>query len=180
MGIVEPAGLWSRVGQRCQQPGVSSVLVSISVLGGLAVTLATEIGLRVFNTEWSPVFGYSARPESEGAHFALLWFALALAPWAQAAVGALLLPFYRRPRQWLAAFAVFVIGTVPLYVAGLSLLLLPGILLVSVAFFISFVWWTTGARELLGVPHGEAIEFVTMTVLGTSSALFVCSTAFPF
>jgi hypothetical protein len=91
-----------------------------------------------------------------------------------------LLPFYRRRRQWLAAFAVFVIGAVPLYVAGLSLLLLPGILLVLVAFFISFVWWTTGARELLGVPHGEAIEFVTMTVLGTSSALFVCSTAFPF
>jgi len=179
MGIVEPAGLWSRVAQRCRRPGVSSLLLLISVLGALAVTMASEIGVRVFNTQWDPVLGYSARPEPEGSHFALLWFELALAPWVQAVAGALLLPFYQRPRRWTAAFAVFVVGTVPLYVAGLSLLLLPGILLVCVAFFISFVWWATGARELLGVPHGEAIEFVTVTVLCTSSALVVSSTAFP-
>ena len=152
----------------------------ISLLGAFAMALATETGVRVFNTEWSPVFGYSARPHSEALHFALLWLALALAPWFQAAVGALLLPFYRRPRRWLNAFAVFVVGTIPVYVAGLSLLLLPGILLVMVAFFVSFAWWTIGAHELLEVPHAEVIEFVTMTLLGASSALFLGSTAFPF
>lgn len=180
MPILEPAGLWDRVARRCQQRGVIGVLVLISVFGALAMTLAAETGVRVFNTEWNPVFGYSARPGSEGAHFALLWLALALAPWFQAAVGVMLLPFYQRPRRWLTAFAVFVVGTIPVYVAGLSLLLLPGILLVVVAFFVSFAWWSAGARELLGVPHGEAIEFVTMTLLGTSSALFLGSTAFPF
>jgi len=150
------------------------------MVGALGVALAAETGVRVFNAEWHPVLGYSARPDREGTRFALLWLALVLAPFAQAAVGCLLLPLYRRPRRWREALAVFVVGTVPLYVAGLSLVLLPGILLVLVAFFVSFVWWTAGACELLGVPRGEGIEFVTVTLLGASSALFLCSTAFPF
>jgi hypothetical protein len=57
---------------------------------------------------------------------------------------------------------------------------LPGILLVLVAFFVSLVWWSTGARKLLAVPLAEAPEFVTITVLAASSALFLCSTALPF
>jgi len=87
---------------------------------------------------------------------------------------------YGRKPFYLFAIVVFVVGSVPLYVAGLSLLLLPGILVVLVAFFISIAWWTTGAYELLEVPRGEGAEFVTVSLLGASSALFVCSTAFPF
>ena len=152
----------------------------IPVVGALGVATAAEIGVRVFNTAWHPVFGYSARPDIEGSRVRLLWLALALAPLIQAAVSVMILPLYRLRRRWREALSVAVVGTIPLYVGGLALVLLPGLLLVLLASFVSFVWWSTGARELLEVPREETIEFVTVTVLGSSSALFLGSTAFPF
>lgn len=180
MSLIEPEGLWERVRRHCEHDGALLPLVLIPLAGALGVALAAEVGVRLFNTEWNPVLGYSARPDNEGARVGLLWLALALAPFVQAVVGTLVLPLYRRPRRWRTTLAVFVVGAVPLYVAGLSLVLLPGILLVFVAFFLSVAWWTTGACELLEVPRGEGGEFVTVTLLGASSALFLCSTAFPF
>ena len=180
MSLLEPEGLWDRVRRRCERDDALLLLLLIPLAGALGVALAAEAGVRLFNTEWNPVLGYSARPDNEGSRVGLLWLALALAPFVQAVVGTLVLPLYRRPRRWRTTLAVFVVGSVPLYVAGLSLLLLPGILVVLVAFFISIAWWTAGAYELLEVPRGEGAEFVTVSLLGASSALFLCSTAFPF
>lgn len=180
MSIFEPEGLWNAVRQRMVRPGAVGWLLLIPIVGGLAVAIAAETGVRVFSTEWNSVFGYSARPDTDGARVRLLWIALALAPFVQAAVGLLILPLYGKRRRARAMLAVAVIGTIPLYVTGLSLVLLPGILLVLVAFFVSFVWWNTGACQLLDVPRAEGPEFVTVMVLGASSALFLCSTAFPF
>ena len=168
------------VRERTARPGAIGWLLLIPVVGALGDAAAAEIGVRVFNTEWNPVFGYSARPDIEGSRVRLLWVALALAPLVQAAVGAMILPLYRLRRQWRAALAVAVVGTVPLYVAGLALIVLPGIFLLLLAFFVSCVWWTTGARELLEVPPAETLEFVTVTLLASSSAIFLASIAFPF
>jgi hypothetical protein len=180
LSLFEPEGLWQAVRERIAQRSAFAWLLLVPIVGGLAVALAAETGVRVFNTEWSPVFGYSARPDDDGARLRLLWVGLASAPWVQAAVGGMILPLYGVPRRWLVALAVAVVGTVPLYVAGLALILLPGIMLVLLAFSVSFVWWTTGACELLDVPRGESTEFVTVTVFASSSVLFLCSTAFTF
>jgi hypothetical protein len=180
LNLIEPEGLWQTVRERMDRPGAAGWLLLIPVVGALGVAAAAEIGVRVFNTEWNPVFGYSARPDTEGQRFRLLWAALALAPFAQGAVGAMILPLYRLRRRWRAAIAVAVVGTLPLYVAGLALIALPGIFFVLLAFFVSFVWWTTGARELLEVPPAETLEFVTVTLLASNSAIFLGSTAFPF
>lgn len=180
MNLFEPEGLWRAVQARIDRPGAVGWLLLIPLVGGLAVAIAADTGVRVFTTEWNPVIGYSARPDDDGARLRLLWAGLALAPIAQAAAAVLILPLYGRPRRVRAALAVAVVGTVPLYVAGLSLVLLPGILLVLVAFFVSFVWWSTGACQLLGVPRAEGPEFVTVMLLAASSALFLASTAFPF
>jgi hypothetical protein len=180
LSIFEPEGLWDAVAERLQRPGAMAWLLLVPVVGGLAVGAAAELGVRIFNAEWNPVFGYSARPDREGARLRLLWGALALAPFVQAAAGIAILPFYRAPRRWAAALAVAVIGTIPLYVAGMALIVLPGIIIVLGAFFVSFVWWSIGACQLLQVPAGEGAEFVTVTVLASSSMLFLCSTAFPF
>ena len=145
MSLLEPEGLWDRVRRRCERDDALLLLLLIPLAGALGVALAAEAGVR-------------------------LWLALALAPFVQALVATLVLPLYRRPRRWRTTLAVFVVGAVPLYVAGLSLLLLPGILLVLVAFFISIAWWTAGAHELLEVPRGEGAEFVTVSLLGASSA----------
>jgi hypothetical protein len=179
LNVFEPVGLWDAVRERIAHPGALSWLVLIPVIGALAVGIAAETGVRVFNTEWHAVFGYSARPDADGSRFRALWFALALTPYLQGSVGALLLPMYGRPRRWRAAIAVTVVGSVPLYLAGLAMVLLPGIILVMGAFFVSFVWWVNGARELLDVPHSETTEFVTVTLIGSSTVVFLLAGALP-
>lgn len=155
-------------------------LFLIPVVGGFAVAVAAEVGVRVFDSEWNAVFGYSARPDLEGSRFRLLWAALALAPLVQGFVGASLLGFYSQRRRWRAALAVAVIGTVPLYVTGLAMVFLPGIVIVLGGFCVSVVWWATGARDLLGVPASESAEYVVAMLFVSSAVLMLFSTLFPF
>jgi hypothetical protein len=179
LNVFEPDGLWDAVSERLARPGVPGWLALIPVVGALAVAIAAETGVRVFNTEWHAVFGYSARPDADGSRFRTLWVALALAPYLQGVVGALLLPMYGRIRRWRAAITVAIVGSVPLYIAGLTMVWLPGIILVLGAFFVSFVWWVIGARELLEVPHSEATEFVTVTLMGSTAAMLLLTAALP-
>ena len=179
MNLLEPPGLWQKVRQHLAVPGAVGWLLAIAVVGAFGVTVAAEIGVRIFNTEWSQTFGYSARPDAEGTRSRMLWLALALAPLFQALVGVMILPLYGLERRWREAIGVAVVGTIPLYAAGLALVVLPGILIVLFAYFISFAWWTSGVRELLGVSRADAFEFVTVTVLASGVALLVCSVAAP-
>ena len=91
-----------------------------------------------------------------------------------------MLGFYSQPRRWSAALAVAVVGAVPVYVSGLAMVLLPGIVLVLVGFCVSLVWWATGARSLLGVPAPDCAEFVVATLIVAGAALMLLSTLFPF
>jgi hypothetical protein len=180
LSLLEPDALWQTVQQRLQRPGALGWLLMIPVVGGFGVALAADVGVRVFDSEWSAVFGYTARPDVDGARFRMLWAALALAPLLQGAVGALLLGFYSQPRRWRAALAVAVVGTVPVYVSGLAMVLLPGIVIVLIGFCASVVWWATGARDLLGVPAPECAEFVVATLFVVAAALMLFSTLFAF
>ncbi len=180
MSLLEPDTLWQTVRQRVARPGLLGWLLLIPVVGGFAVALAAEVGVRVFNSEWNAVFGYAARPDVGGVRFRALWAALALAPLLQGVVGAMLLGFYSQPRRWRASLAVAVVGAVPLYVAGLAMVVLPGIVLVLAGFGVSLVWWATGARDLLGVTASESAEFVAAVLLVSSAALMLFSTLFPF
>lgn len=180
MNLLEPEALWQAVQRRLQRPGAIGWLLMIPVAGGFGVALAAAVGVRVFNSEWSAVFGYTARPDVEGARFAMLWAALALAPLVQGAVGAALLGFYQQPRRWRAALAVAVVGAVPVYLSGLAMVLLPGIVIVLVGFGVSVVWWATGARDLLGVAASDTAEFVVATLFVAGAVLMLFSTLFPF
>lgn len=180
MSPFEPDALWAALERRLQQRGFLGWLLFVPALGALAVALASEVGVRHFSTQWHPVFGYSARPDSEGSRFLLLWTALAFAPIVQGLVGAMLLPLYSRPRRWRVALAVAIVGTVPLYVSGLAMVMLPGLVIVLGGFAVSVVWWATGARELLEVPPSECAEFVAVALIASSSGLLLFSRAFPF
>jgi hypothetical protein len=163
--LFEPAPLWDVVRARVERSGAIAMLVALAVAGGLVVATATEIGVRNFNTEWNEVIGYSVQRARSWLPFALLWASAAALPVVQGLVGALLLPLYGRPRAWRRGLAVGVVGALPIYAASAALLLLPGILLVCVAFLVSCAWWGSGARLLLGVPLGEAADHVVASLV---------------
>lgn len=177
--LFEPAWLWDRVRPRLHRPGAALALLAIALLGGLGVAVATEIGVRTFNTDWNYVAGYSTQSARGYGPFLLLWALAALMSIAQGLFGALLLPMYGRSRDWMGGLAVAVLGSVPVYVAGLGLVLLPGILLVCLAFLVSCAWWGSGARLLLGIPSGEAADHVVASFIAGSLALTIASALIP-
>lgn len=180
--MFQPLALWCKVARRLERPDVSLQLLQLlglAALGGGGIALASEVGVRVFNTDWHPIAGYSVQPSRTWSTFFSLWLLYALAPLVQGLSGAWLLTLYRRPRQWRAALAVSVVGMTPIYLAGLSLVLLPGILLVCVAFLISCMWWSSGCEELLGVPSGESADYVAAMLISSSAVIFLLAASMP-
>ena len=110
----------------------------------------------------------------------MLWLAAAGLPLAQGLFGGWLLPMYGRPRDWAGGLAVGVYGSLPIYAVAPALAMLPGILLVCVAFLVSCAWWGSGARALLGVPIGESAEHVVTSIIAASLALSFALAVFPF
>lgn len=180
--MLQPLALWSKVARRLERPDTSVQLLQlfgIAALGGGGIALASEIGVRVFNTDWHLVAGYSVQPARSWSTFFSLWSVYALAPLVQGLCGAWLLVLYRRPRQWRAALAVSVVGMTPIYLAGLSLVLLPGILLVCMAFLISCMWWSSGCEEVLGVPASESADYVAAMLISSSAVIFLLAATLP-
>ena len=72
-----------------------------------------------------------------------------------------------------------IIGSVPLYVAGVTLVLLPGILLFAIAFVISCGWWASGNRRLLGLEYSESPEHVAVSLTISSGLMLLLFASFP-
>ncbi|MGZ8272653.1 MAG: hypothetical protein ACXW2G_08535 [Burkholderiaceae bacterium] len=177
--LFEPAPLWEWVARRRSRPGFVVALVVVAMFGGLIVAAATEIGVRWFNTDWHYVAGYTPQPGRGWAPFATLALSAAALPIAQGLVGAWMLPLYGRPRDWVGGLAVGVLGSLPIYVVATTLVMLPGILLVCIAFLVSCAWWGSGARLLLGIPTGESSDHVVVSIVAGAFVLTVASALLP-
>jgi hypothetical protein len=173
--LLDPDAWWDQVERHLDDGDAAVFLFTIAVVGGFGIALACEVGIRVFNTDWHVVAGYNVQPARGWVPFFALWGVLTLMPIVQGLVGACLLPLYSRPRRWLASVGVAIVGAVPVYLAGLTLVLLPGILIVVVAFLLSCAWWGSGSQRLLAVPASESADFVAASLLLTSGILFLAS-----
>ena len=180
MTLLEPEPVWRWVARRRKQRGISPLRLGTAALGGLVVAGFTEIGVRHFTTDWNLVAGYSVERGRGWQSFALLWLMAATLPLAQGLAGAWLLPLYGCKRDWVGGAAVGVLGSLPIYAVAPSLIVLPGILLVCVAFLVSCAWWGSGARDVLGLPLGESTEHVVVSIVLGSVALSIVSAALPF
>lgn len=179
MSLFEPAPLWEWVERRRHRPGAVVALLVIAALGGVLVATATEIGVRAFNTDWNYVAGYTPQPNRGSGPFFMLWLSATALPLTQGLVGAWLLPLYGRPRDWSGGLAVGVLGSLPIYAVAPALIVLPGILLVCIAFLVSCAWWGSGARLLLGVPLGESADHVVASIIAGTVVLTLVSAVLP-
>jgi hypothetical protein len=175
VNLLEPAHLWRWVRRRRMHRLAVPWLLATAAVGGLVVATATEVGVRVFNTDWNDVAGYSAQDGRGAGPFILLWASAAGLSVAQGLCGGLLLPLYGKARDFIGGLAVGVVGALPIYATALALVLLPGILLVCVGFLVSCAWWGCGARLLLGVPEGEAADHVVASIIAGSLAVSMLS-----
>ena len=170
---------WSFIEPKLDHGPALPLLIATALGGGLVIALATEIGVRHFNTDWHYVAGYSMQRDRDWSAFIALWIIAAAAPFVLGAVSASLLKLYSRPRRWLRATAVAVIGSIPVYTAGVTLIVLPGILIVVMAVLISCSWWGSGSRRLLGVGATDSAEYVAASLVVASVLLMLLSAAMP-
>lgn len=180
IALFEPERVWLWAARQRTRPGWIWTPVAVAVVGGFVVAVATEIGVRVFNTDWNFVAGYSVQPDRGWKPLLVLWLAAAGLPIAQGLFGGWLLPMYGRPRDWSGGLTVGVLGSLPIYAVAPALAVLPGILLVCVAFLLSCSWWGSGARSLLGVPIGESADHVVASIIAGSLALSFALAVVPF
>ncbi len=145
----------------------------LALAGSFVVAVASEIGVRFFNTDWDSTFGYAVQRDRGWQPFFALWGGFTIATIVQGLIGAALLKIYSKPRAGCASVAVAIIGSIPMYVTGVTLVLLPGILLFAIAFLISCGWWASGNRRLLGLTYGESPEHVAVSLM-LSGGLWCC------
>ena len=177
--FTDPDLWWDAVEPRLGRPPLTIALLLLAVIGALGVAVACEIGVRIFNTNWDYVFGYNAQRDRGWQPFFSLWGAFALAPIVQGLVGAALMKVYSRPPRWQRAVAVAIVGSVPMYMAGFTLVLLPGILLFAIAFVISCGWWASGNRRLLGLKYSESPEHVAVSLTVSGGLMLLMSASLP-
>jgi hypothetical protein len=158
LALFEPAHVWSWVRLRLAHRLALPWLLATAVAGGLVVATATEVGVRVFNTDWNYVAGYTAQVDRGAGPFVLLWATAASLSVVQGLCGGLLLPMYGKARDFTGGMAVGVVGSLPIYATAPALVMLPGILLLCVAF---------------GVPEGEAADHVVASIVAGSLAVSV-------
>ena len=172
----DPEAWWDAIEPLLGDRRLTLALIVLALAGSFVVAVASEIGVRVFNTDWNNTFGYAVQRNRGWQPFFALWSGFAIATIVQGLVGAALLRIYSKPQRWLRGVAVAIIGSVPMYVTGVTLVLLPGILLFAIAFLISCGWWASGNRRLLGLTYGESPEHVAVSLV-VSGALMVFITA---
>lgn len=177
--LLEPVRVWGVVAHRRGRRGAVAYVLALAASGGLLVATATEVGVRNFNTDWHVVAGYSAQAGRGWLPFLMLWASATALPLVQGLFAGWMLPLYGRPRDWWGGLAVGVVGSVPIYAAAPALVLLPGVLLVCLAFLVSCGWWGSGARVLLGVPLGESADHVVASTIASAFVLSVVTGALP-
>lgn len=169
--LFEPIGLWQRVAGHLAQPARAwRTLAVIALLGAFGTAAAVWVGNTYLTTAWDGELGFVPFADGRIDPFRATFVGLLVAPLLLAAMYLLLGRVYRlrhavsRP---LAAFAVAVVGALPVYAAGLTMVFMPAILLVICAFLVSCFWWAVGARSLLGVAAEESAEFNAISIVGT-------------
>lgn len=174
-----PDTWWNAIEPRLGDRRLPIALFALALAGALGVAIACEIGIRSFNTDWSEAFGYTVQRKRTWQPFYALWLGFTVASIAQGVVAAAMATVYSRPRQWLPGVAVAIIGSVPMYVAGFALVLLPGILVFAIGFLISCGWWTSGNRRLLGIKDSDSPEHVAVSLAISGVLILLVSASVP-
>ena len=175
--LADPEAWWDAIEPLLGERRLTILLIFLALTGSFVVAVASEIGVRVFNTGWDNTFGYATQRDRGWQPFFTLWGGFMVATMAQGLIGAALMKIYSKPARWLRSVTVAIIGSVPMYVTGVILVWLPGIVLFAIAFLISCSWWASGNRRLLGLTYGESPEHVAVSLMLSGGLMVLLASA---
>ena len=161
--IVRPKAEWERIA--AEETSVDALLRGWILPLALPAPVATVIGMSVFDRAWDPLHGYLVPPGEIFAAGATTFFGIVGSIFALAAIFFLIAPMFRRPRDYLAALKVATFGSIPVLLAG-GTLVLPAMAIVGMVGLCHtlFLFWL-GVQQVLEIPVGGGAEYVGISIV---------------
>lgn len=173
--LLRPADAWERVAE--EPASVDDLLRRVILPYALLAPIATGIGMTMFDARWDPLHGYQVAPDRIFATAATTYFSIVASILALAAIFVRLAPAFGTSASYRAALNVAAFGSLPMLLAGATLLL-PVMAIVGLLALCHtmFLYWV-GARAVLGVAAGDRSEFVGISLLLLSAFSVVAGAA---
>lgn len=168
--IFRPAAEWDLIAK--EQTSVDVLLRRYIIPLALLAPIAAGIGMGTFDREWDSVHGYLVPSGQIFAASAATFFVIVGSIFSLAAIFVLIVPMFGGARDYLAALKVATFGSIPVLLAGATLLLPIMALIGLIGLCHTAYLLGLGARRVLNVPAGEVAEFV-----GISAVLLSFATA---
>jgi hypothetical protein len=169
--IFRPKAEWDAIAK--ESTSVDALLRSYILPLSLLAPVATVIGMKTFDRDWSATQGYLVPADRIFLTGATTYFSIVGSILVLSGIFALIAPLFGATRNYLAALKVATYGSIPVLLAG-AVLLLPVMAIVGLVALCHtlFLFWT-GAHRVLNVPRGALAEFVgiSMVLLSFASVL---------
>lgn len=161
--VIRPQQEWDRI---AAEPTSVSVLIRWYLLPlCLLGPIATTIGMRHFNAAWDVNHGYRVAAGDIFAATATSVFTSVFSVFAIAGAFVLVAPMYGSSRDYRRALTVATYGAIPVFLAGITLVLPVMVIVTVVALLQTLYLYWLGAKQLLGVVRNEQAEFVGVSML---------------
>ena len=161
--IFRPQAEWDSIAE--ETTSVDELLRRYILPLALLAPIATMTGMKLFDRDWDPVHGYLVPPEQIFAAGAATYFGIVGSIFALAAIFALLAPMFGGARDYVSSLKVATFGTVPVMLAGATLLMpvMAIVGLVGLCHTLFLLW--LGVRRVLHVPAGSQTEFIGISIV---------------
>jgi Yip1 domain len=161
--MTHPHEQWQAIAR--EELSVLRLITRIALPFSVMMAVAMSLGVTFFNTDWSQAFGYRSQPGQAlvvaGQVVLVSLLSVLLLAW----VFHLLAPMYKVKRNYSTMLKVAILGSLPVWLTGFTLVLLPGIIFTVVAFGYSCYLYAVGLDEVCGAPPGEAPEYVAVAMI---------------
>jgi hypothetical protein len=173
--LFRPKQEWDLIAE--ERTSVDLLLRAYILPLALLTPIATAIGMKVFDRDWDPVYGYLVPSDQIFATSATTYFAIVGSILALAAIFALIAPMFGGKRDYLAALKVATFGSIPMLLAGATLLLPIMVIAGLGALAYTLFLLSTGVQRVLNVPRNAQAEFLGISIILMTFASVVVGAA---
>ncbi len=161
--IFRPAAEWDRIAD--EKASVDGLLRCYILPLALLAPVATVIGMKTFDRDWDPVHGYLVAPAQILGAGAATYFAIIGSILALAAIFTLIAPMFGGTRDYVAALKVATYGSIPVMVAGATLIVPVMAIVAMVGVCHTLFVLCIGVHRIMNVPLGSQAEFVGISIV---------------
>jgi hypothetical protein len=161
--VFRPTAEWDRIA--AEKTSVDALLRGYILPLALLAPIATVIGMKTFDRDWDPAHGFLVPPDQIFGAGVATYFAIIGSIFVLAAIFVLIAPMFGGARDFVAALKVATYGSIPVMVAGATLIVPVMAILTMVGLCHTLFLLWIGVQRVLNVPRGAQAEFVGISIV---------------